>query len=107
MDDVSKSEENKYSELKRILDLAYAQAAFGKGKERHANDLPFTEQPIMKIGAMVGVGGHAYQIMKKSQEACGMVSKGHLESAKKEMLGAIVYASAMVLLIEQLQENEK
>lgn len=94
-----------YEDLQRVLQLAFDQSANGKGKERHANDLPFNEQPIMQIGRMVGVGGHTYQICKKAQEATGMVNRGALEAAKAEMLGAIVYAAAAYLLIEGMDHT--
>lgn len=93
-----------YQELARVLTEAFNQAARGKGKERHANDKPFTEQPIMQIANMVGTGGHAYQIMKKTQEAQGMVHKGDFNHAIHEMRGAIVYAAAMILFIEGLEK---
>jgi hypothetical protein len=95
-----------YSSLRRILDEAFAQSAFGKGNQRHANGKPFLEQPIMEIARMVGLGGHTYQVCKKAQEATTMVSRNQFEAAKAEMLGIIVYASAGFLLIEELQAKE-
>jgi hypothetical protein len=94
-----------YRDLQRVLDDAFEQAASGKGKERHANGKPFTEQPIMEIARMVGLPGHLFQICKKVQEAGGMASRGTREAAKRELLGAIVYCAAAVLLLEE-QENE-
>lgn len=93
-----------YEDLARILQGAYDQSAKGKGKERHANDKQFNQQPIMEIGRMVGVGGHTYQICKKAQEAGGMVDRGKLEAAKAELRGVMVYAAAAILLIEGMDE---
>lgn len=92
-----------YASLKRVLRAAYEQAAFGKGRERHANDKPFDCQPIMEIGRMVGTGYQLGQAMKKAQEAGGMSRKGRHDAAKAELLGAINYLAAAYLQIEEEQ----
>lgn len=94
-----------YEDLARILDRAYDQSARGKGRERHANDKPFRQQPIMEIARMVGLGGHAYQICKKTQEAVGMANRGDSAAAIAEFYGAIVYSAAAVLLIEETMQQ--
>ena len=91
-----------YWPLRRVLDAAYDQAATGKGKERHANDKPFTDQPIMEIARMVGPGYQLGQAMKKAQEAGGMIQRDQPDRAKAELLGAINYLAACVLLIEEM-----
>lgn len=94
-----------YEPLFSVLMLAFKQAAYGKGKERHANDKPFTEQPILQIQRMLGddgFAGHAFQIMKKVQEANTMVSRGKYGEAQRELLGAIVYAAAAHCFIEEI-----
>lgn len=96
----------KYISLRHVLELAYEQSARGKGSERHANGKAFDEQPIMEIARMVGPGGHAYQIMKKAQEAVTMHDKGHYHAAQQELLGAIVYCAAMWNLIEPKRAAE-
>ena len=93
-----------YAELRRVLDAAYEQAANGKGKERHANDKPFTAQPIMEIARMVGPGYQLGQAMKKAQEAGGMIQRGQPDRAKAELLGAINYLAACVLMIEEAEK---
>lgn len=90
-----------YGCLQGILDDAYAQAARGKGKERHANDKPFNDQPIMEVGRIVGPGFALGQVMKKAGEAKGMADRGDADAAERELLGAIVYAAAAVLLIRE------
>jgi hypothetical protein len=90
-----------YVVLKGVLDDAYAQSSRGKGKQRHANGQPFDRQPIMEIGRMVGAGGTAFQVLKKTQEAIGMTKRGEHEAAERELLGAIVYAAATVLLVRE------
>jgi len=95
-----------YKPLKDVLKAAYDQAASGKGKDRHANGKVFTEQPIMEIGRMVGMGYQTGQAMKKSQEAGGMVSRGEYEAAKAELLGAINYLAAAYILIGEISAKQ-
>jgi hypothetical protein len=85
-----------YESLAGVLQRAFDQAAHGKGKERHANDLPFTQQPMQNICNMVGSGFAAGQAIKKIQEAQGM----RIEQAVHELLGAIVYLSGLIVHIE-------
>jgi len=92
-----------YDALASVLREAHAQAASGKGSERHANGRGFTEQPIMEIPRMLGGSpeGQLYQIMKKAQEANGMVKRKEAEAAIRELLGVINYAAAAVLTIRE------
>ena len=90
-----------YEELWAMLLEAFHQASEGKGKERHANDLPFMQQPVMQISRMVGPGFAAGQAMKKLQEAIGMFQRGSNTAAERELLGAIVYTAATVLAIRE------
>ena len=83
-----------YATLREALDAAYDQSANGKGKERHANDRAFTDQPILRITELVGHGFPLGQAIKKAQEASGMVKRGEVEAARAELLGAIVYLAA-------------
>lgn len=83
-----------YAALLSVLDLAYEQASCGKGKKRHANGKPFSQQPIMEIGRMVGIGFQLGQAMKKAQEAGGMASRGEIAAAQAELLGAINFLAA-------------
>lgn len=90
-----------YEKLASVLTLALKQASEGKGKKRHAvGDTPFDRQPIMELPRMVGPSGTAYQVMKKTQEAMRMDAG----PAVAELLGAINYACATILII---QENEQ
>jgi len=92
-----------YSALAGVLREAHAHAAKGKGVERHGNGRGFNEQPIMEIPRLLGGSpeGQLYQIMKKAQEANGMVKRGEREAAIRELLGAINYAAAAVLTIRE------
>lgn len=84
-----------YEHLAAVLKDAYAQAAFGKGKERHANDLPFDHQPMQTISRLLGnPTGMTYQVCKKVVEAMNM--KDHA-ARRRELLGAIVYLAGVVV----------
>lgn len=96
-----------YGPLFEQLVAALNQSQRGKGKERHANDQAFVDQPILSMARMVGVGGPAQQVMKKTQEAVGMSARGQHGAAVAELHGAIVYAAAMAILIGELELNEK
>lgn len=91
-----------YEPLASVLQAALDQAQSGKGKERHANDREFERQPIMEIGRMVGLGYPTGQAQKKTQEAVGMFNRGQTDSAEAELLGAINYLAAAILLIREL-----
>lgn len=84
-----------YEHLASVLQDAYAQAAFGKGKERHANDLPFDHQPMQAISRLLGnPTGMTYQVCKKVVEAMNMKDSG---ARRRELLGAIVYLAGVVV----------
>lgn len=89
-----------YHNLAEALIGAYQQAAFGKGKERHANDLPFHDQPMQRISNLLdSPDGMAYQVIKKVQESLRMGPT----AAERELYGAIVYAAGMIV---RLREDE-
>jgi hypothetical protein len=90
-----------YGPLDSVLREALAQASTGKGKERHARGRDFVDQPILTIGRMVGAGYPVGQLMKKGQEAVGMVARGDRDKAVAELLGVIVYAAAAVILLRE------
>lgn len=93
--------------LWNTLKKAYDQSTNGKGRIRHnPKDLPFTEQKIMQLTRMLGVGAPVFQVCKKSTEAVQMVERGQEDLAKSELLGAIVYAAAAYVYLDEL-ENEK
>jgi hypothetical protein len=85
-----------YEELANILDAALARAQSGKGKERHADDNAFMDQPIMDIPRRLGGDPSPllYQAVKKIYEGQRLSP----EMARNERLDAIVYIAAAVLL---------
>jgi hypothetical protein len=95
-----KVEPDNYKELKMVLDRAYLQASVGKGKDRHANGLPFHQQPILVETRSVGIGFPAGQARKKVQEATSCY-KDHPERAIADLLGAINYIAAEIIFIEE------
>lgn len=89
-----------YDPLAAVLLDALHQAQHGKGRERHAQDLPFVDQPIMVIPKLQDTDkGLTYQAMKKIQESERMEPG----AASRERLGAIVYLAASILW---LQDNQ-
>lgn len=87
-----------YLPLLRTFLGALEQAAYGKGRERHANDLPFVEQPILTMARMLDSdAGLAQQVIKKTIEARTLPTKAARIS---ELRGTLVYAAAMILFEE-------
>jgi len=90
---------NDYATLKSVLDRAFDQASKGKGKERHAQNLPFDKQPMLTISDMVGsADGLRYQAIKKIQESKRLPVIGHQVA---ELLGAINYLAGVVIFTEK------
>jgi len=92
------AEDKNYNKLADILHQAYVQAAEGKGKERHADNLPFDQQPICRIGRRKGHGFTQGQIWKKILEVDNLPTT---EAKIREMLSIIVYAAADIILYEE------
>ena len=96
-----------YLDLFNMLNRAFQQAQNGKGHERHANGLPFNEQPIMTIMQRHGPGFGFGQIDKKSDEAHRMIERREYAAADRELQGIIVYAAAVMLRIHELEAQKK
>lgn len=97
--------DNPYASLRTVLDSAFEQAAGGKGAERHANGLPFEDQPIMQITRLLGehpVAALAYQVVKKTVEAGRLYRIKGPDAAVREMQGTINYAAATILRLQEL-----
>lgn len=94
----SKKDRDDYLPLLRTFLGALEQAAYGKGRERHANDLPFVEQPILTMARMLDSdAGLAQQVIKKTVEARSLPFK---TARINELRGTLVYAAAMILFEE-------
>ena len=94
-------EKARYDALRDILDEAVEQAAAGKGAERHANGRPFQQQPICATTRAVGIGFPLGQAMKKAEEAAGMLQREENSKAVHELLGAINYLAAAIIVIRE------
>jgi len=92
-----------YEPLRNVLQAAFDQASEGKGRERHADNRPFAEQPIMTIQSMhgIGIGGGLYQVIKKTNEAGAMAQRNEIDAAERELLGAINYAASVILMLRK------
>lgn len=90
-----------YELLDNVFQQALAQASTGKGRERHANDLPFHEQRMLSISKLLdSPKGMAYQVIKKLTEGLQMAEQGDAQRGKVELLGAINYLACIVILLE-------
>lgn len=98
--------ESGYESLAEMMQRALDQAQYGKGKERHANDRPFTKQSLMNHTRAVGTGYPCGQVMKKAEELHGMVQRGDYDNAIEECKGAAVYLLATAMYIEELKGLE-
>lgn len=94
-----------YASLAGILADALKQASSGKGAERHANNKPFEDQPIMQITRLLDghpVGPLAYQAIKKIIESGRIFYLHGAEAAVKEIEGSINYAAGVALRFREL-----
>lgn len=91
-----------YDSLRAIYAQALEQAQGGKGLERHANGLPFDQQPICQGGRRFGVGCLVYQAWKKSHETPALLTMDNgKERAVRELLGVINYAAAAIIVLQE------
>ena len=96
-----KQEGDTHAELKRVFSLAVAQSQSGKGADRHGNGESFTSQPIFTINQALGSNhGALFQVVKKATESARLAATDRKDMAKNELLGAMVYAAAAYLLLE-------
>lgn len=94
-----------YVGLGEVLLGALHQAAYGKGRERHANDLPFEKQRMQTISDQVGsVDGMAYQVCKKVTEALGLPT---FEQQERELFGAINYTAGMLIWLKRQHDADE
>lgn len=84
-----------YENLFAVLTDAFNQAAYGKGKDRHAKGAPFDEQRMQTISSLIGSDkGMEYQAIKKLTEGLDMSDP---QACEKELLGAIVYIAGIII----------
>ena len=85
-----------YECLADVLERALDQAQRGKGHERHAQGLPFNQQPMQQLIGLYGVGFALGQAGKKAQES----QRLEHGAAVRELLGAINYLAGAVIAME-------
>jgi len=85
-----------YKSLQDVFDNAFTQASQGKGKERHADNKPFDQQPIMWIEEHFK-SFQLGQAIKKIHESQGLP----LERAVAELYGAINFIAAHIIFLEK------
>lgn len=90
-----------YEALADVLDRALSQAAYGKGKERHANDKPFHQQDIISITSQVGTGFTKGQAIKKIIESGKLGTLKGVDAEVHELLGAIVYIAGTIVVLNK------
>lgn len=91
-----------YRALERVLRQCYAQAAQGKGRERHTDGgEEFTQQFICHGQRLVGIGFGLGQALKKALEANRFAANAQNAKAIVELLGAINYLAAAVIILEE------
>lgn len=88
-----------YEQLANVLDRALEQAQSGKGRERHAaNGEPFQDQKIVQLCEWMGsTHGAVFQAAKKAIESTRLPP----DRAEAELLGAINYLAAAVLVLRR------
>jgi hypothetical protein len=87
-----------YSILQDVFNKAFHQAANGKGKERHAGNVIFLDQPIFWIEKYFK-SFQLGQAAKKMHESQDMEP----DAAATELLGAINYLAAKIISLRQEQ----
>lgn len=90
-----------YERLADVLARAYAQAALGKGAERHSRGEPFHEQVIIEGARRFGTGALLFQSFKKSEESQRLPK----DAAIRELLGAINYLAGAVIALEMKDDG--
>lgn len=96
--------EKGYEKLFDVLIAAHDQAAKGKGRDRHANNLPFHEQRMQQISTLLNSpDGMAYQVAKKVAEGLQMPNA---DARERELLGAIVYTAGIIIWLRNQPKVE-
>ena len=107
LNDHEGNENPDYGRLMEVLMDAYAQAANGKGTERHANGLNFEDQDMIQVMDRVGIGFGLGQAIKKIVEGQRMIKgkKGADAKARMEFLGAAVYLAGSIIWLDKQTEK--
>ena len=95
-----------YYELAKVFNDAFIQASAGKGSERHSYSAAenYKDQLICEMDRRLdgNACGPRYQAVKKIYESARMDP----DKAIHELLGAINYIAAAIILLKEKKENE-
>jgi hypothetical protein len=93
-----------YESLAAVHDQALEQAQAGKGAERHATrGEAFEDQQIVQLGEWMSSTAFAIgQACKKAIESTRLPD----DRARAELLGAINYLAAAIIVLDRRQQNE-
>lgn len=91
--------------LELVFNDAVAQAASGKGNERHGNGADFLEQPWVSLTEGFGIGGPMFQASKKLRESMKFYHAKEYDRFEREVLGALNYAAMAVLHARKEKNN--
>jgi len=91
-----------YDVLLKVLIEAFNQAAYGKGKERHASNDSYDKQPCCSIARKVGLGFPLGQAMKKIEESIRLET----EHGIAELFGAINYIAAAIIVLREKEQED-
>lgn len=99
-----------YEKLRESFDNAADQASQGKGKQRHACDNAFEDQLMCSAQRLLKdhpCGGLAYQVIKKTVESGRILKLYGVESARKELWGAMNYLAGMDIIYQEQEDTSK
>ncbi len=94
-----------YKSLSIVLQEALDQAQRGKGHERHSAGEPFESQEICQNTRAVGLGFPLGQARKKAREAKGIFEREGTSKAVPDILGAINYLAAAVIVMREKEDE--
>ena len=94
-----------YASLLGVLMDALYQASNGKGRERHSDGEPFEQQICCQITRRHGLAFATGQAAKKLDEVHRLLRDKGPNAAIAECLGAINYAAAAVIVLQEEMER--
>jgi uncharacterized C2H2 Zn-finger protein len=105
LEELPSTTEPEYMSLSIVLQEALDQAQRGKGHERHSAGEPFESQEICQNTRAVGLGFPLGQARKKAREAKGIFERHGASKAVPDILGAMNYLAAAVIVMREKEEE--
>lgn len=94
-----------YGTLASVLDEALGHAQNGKGRERHSSGEPFVDQPIVQLGEWMD-GSTVFAIGQACKKSLESTRLPH-DPARRELLGAINYLAAAILILDRKHNGQE